>query len=226
MADVILLPSEAARLEFIARGHAAERLRVMNYAVDERFFAERPEDVVNRFLVVGNLTHQKGADLLVEALRKGVLRGHEVRVIGRDVGPTTQFARTLSELGAAVQPPGRQDSLLSLYAASTWLILSSRREGFGLVVLESMAAGCIPLVSRGAGAADVAAEIDPRLTFPPTLDGLVAAVEWARGLSFEEVAHLSSMSVSVARNRTWAAYADTCDQTYASLFDDARFRGR
>jgi glycosyltransferase involved in cell wall biosynthesis len=53
---------------------------------------------------------------------------------------------------------GPVDNLPALYARARVAVLSSRREGFGLVLVEAMAAGCAVVASRIPGIVDIVHE--------------------------------------------------------------------
>jgi glycosyltransferase involved in cell wall biosynthesis len=60
----------------------------------------------------------------------------------------------------------RSDDISALMATSHYLVLPSVTDGFGYVVLEALASGCVPFVSPHAGAAEVVRRLDPRLVQP------------------------------------------------------------
>jgi len=93
----------------------------------------------------GRLTRQKGFDLLLEAVAGARERGApEVEVVvlgeGDDRADLQEQADRLLGAGA-VRFPGHVADPASVIAAADVFVLSSRWEGFGLVLLEALAVG-------------------------------------------------------------------------------------
>ncbi|MCG2579803.1 MAG: glycosyltransferase family 4 protein [Marinobacter sp.] len=100
-----------------------------------------------RLVFVGNVTQRKGADLLVPIMEK-LGSDFELRYTGTE--------DDLRKIGASkipknVIPVGRissQTEVEKLYQESDVLIFPTRLEGFGLVVVEAMAAGLAVVASN------------------------------------------------------------------------------
>jgi glycosyltransferase involved in cell wall biosynthesis len=111
-------------------------------------------------LFVGNLTHAKGVDVLVEAFARAAGEGACDRLVLVGDGPErSAIASATERLGiaehvdfAGVLP--REDVAVRMGAADV-LVLPSRREGLGLVVLESIACGTPAVASRVGGIPEV-----------------------------------------------------------------------
>lgn len=102
-------------------------------------------------LYVGGLYPNKRVDRLVRAAGEA---GATLAVIGRDaVGGQRKLSDLAQHVGARVRfmgPRPRHD-VLGAYAEADLFLLASEFEGFGLVLLESMAAG-LPFLATPAGA--------------------------------------------------------------------------
>ncbi|MBK7973314.1 MAG: glycosyltransferase family 4 protein [Deltaproteobacteria bacterium] len=103
-------------------------------------------DHVLRVAFVGRLTHSKGVATAVEAVRLLRARGHDVRlcVIGPDESHGLGTGDGIERLGTV--PVERLQEVL---AACDALVLPSRHESFGLVVIEAWAAAR-PVLADGA----------------------------------------------------------------------------
>jgi glycosyltransferase involved in cell wall biosynthesis len=151
--DAIVVPASHAERQLRSYGVATECIEVVPNGIDHEAYS-RPEvdREPGRLVTVGRLCERKGqADLL-----RAFARLHEadpdvhLDVVGK--GPQrAQFQRLAGELGVAdaVTFHGfvSHDEKVRLLNRATVFVFASRQEGFGLAVLEAMAAG-LPVVAR------------------------------------------------------------------------------
>lgn len=111
------------------------------------------------FLVVGRLHHKKGLDLLPQVLQTIANRSWEIVFIGTDDDGTGRNLRALFKRFGLEDRchwlehvPANQ--LSGPYNAADCLLLPSRHENFGNVVVEALACGCGVLISDRVGVAD------------------------------------------------------------------------
>lgn len=131
---------------------------VITNPYDDSVFKADPAVERSRDLVyLGRLVSDKGIDLLIEALarlrEKGFAPGLTIIGAGPEEEPLRQRVQQLS-LGSQVEFAGRrsQEELPGLLSMHRILVAPSRwEEPFGLVALEGMACGCIPLGSDAGG---------------------------------------------------------------------------
>jgi glycosyltransferase involved in cell wall biosynthesis len=152
-ADGIFVPTRAIaeRLESLAPG----RVRVVPNPVVENLCGadEAPRtgkaSPVARILAAGRLVEAKGFDILIDAARIMREQGHrfEMEICGD--GPLAGYLTEQIEqndLSQHVCLTGYCADLSAKLRQSDLLVLSSRREGFGNVIVEAMAVGC-PVVA-------------------------------------------------------------------------------
>lgn len=137
------------------------RCTILNPYDDEVFRAtvswhERPGDL----LFLGRLVSQKGCDVLLRAL--GLLAAERLRpnltIIGNgpDREGLAQLARSL-DISDQVRFTGtlRENALAMELNRHRFIVVPSRyEEPFGVVALEGLACGCVPIVSEKGGLVD------------------------------------------------------------------------
>ncbi|HXW67042.1 MAG TPA: glycosyltransferase family 4 protein [Thermoplasmata archaeon] len=160
------------------------RIRVIPNGVDLDEFSARaprpagPEDPI--VLFVGRLyPEQKGIETLVEAFASlARTRAARLRLVGEDWGGLAAAERIARERGIAgrltATGPVPRAALLGEYARADLLVLPSRFEPFGIVLLEAMAAGLPVVASRVGGIPEVVADGRTGLLVPPGEPGPLA----------------------------------------------------
>jgi glycosyltransferase involved in cell wall biosynthesis len=159
VASRVVCPSTFSRASVLAAGVAeAERVVVTPLGVASAFgSATSRAGRESCWLYVGNVKPHKGLDTLLTAFAALAEEcPHRLVIVGRREGFFTE-APGLEGKVAALQNrvlwagEVSEADLALWYARAEALVLPSRHEGFGLPVLEAMAAGC-PVVAARAGA--------------------------------------------------------------------------
>ncbi|MFC5993596.1 glycosyltransferase [Pseudonocardia hispaniensis] len=221
-ADMILTTSEHyAQWE---RRPGGPPVRVVPWGVDLRSQPLRPRtDRPLQVLFVGQMRPYKGLEWLLPAVagRPDI----ELTLVG-DGQHRRDYERLAAELGASnVRFLGRvpDEVLHREYDRNDVVVLPSvtQAEAFGLVVLEGMAAGCVPVVSDLPGVRDLVAGVG---TVVPRRDE--AALRAALLDLAADRARLRRRG-RLARRRAKGLGWDTCVDRYEdALFDAVAQRGR
>lgn len=133
-------------------------------------------------LAAGHLIHRKGFDLLIRAWNKvpaNVRDGWRLRIVG--AGEEEQTLKALVAtlpLAGTVDFPGRSRNMAEEYRSAGLFVLSSRKEGFGMVLLEAMAFA-LPVVAFDCenGPAEIVVNGKTGLLVPPEdIDSLAEAI--------------------------------------------------
>ncbi len=229
-ADRIVVPTHAVATELAAAVPAlrADRLAVIGEGVSAALAAQ-PADADERaarlglppayLLSLATLEPRKGLDVLLAALAAPKAPDLPLLLVGQPgwggVDPLAEAAR-LGLPAGRVRPLGRlpdPDLAVVLHRAAA-LAVPSRAEGFGLPVLEAMAAG-VPVVTSdapalvevGGGAAAVVPRDDP--------DALAEALALAADPAERD--HLAAAGRTRATHYSWSAAARELWTLYSDL---------
>jgi glycosyltransferase involved in cell wall biosynthesis len=205
-ARVVITVSEFARAELIEfLGVPGQRIRVVPGGVDPRFNDQvDPAPVLRRLgldkpyvLALGDRGPRKNLDALRAAIGPLKKEGIELVVAGggrgHQLGSTLEGTRDLGYVA--------DEDLPGLYAGARVFALPSLHEGFGLTVLEAMAAN-VPVVASSRGALPEVVTGAGLLADPDDW-GLFAAAILRAATDERERARLKQAGRQVAARYTW-----------------------
>jgi len=154
LADYITIPSIFSKNTFIQNNVPIEKLFVNNYGVDllrfnsiNKLQKKRIDKRINA-LFVGGWSYQKGVDLLEEALE--IDDNLHITHIGNNGGYAFPKNKRFISLGHI-----NNKELVSYYLKYDFLILPSRQDGFGMVLLEALSCGLPIVASKNTGVLDI-----------------------------------------------------------------------
>ncbi|HEV8630107.1 MAG TPA: glycosyltransferase family 4 protein [Thermoanaerobaculia bacterium] len=164
LADHVLTVSQLARDSYLQAGVAPARVHALPLGADPALFAavEGPEleprdERSFVFLFAGASIRRKGFDLLLAAFEKVIEASPSARL--RVFGPAGDVPLSqLEARGVEVGGPLAQAELARELRRADCLVLPSRHDSYGMVVVESLASGTPVLVSEMVGAKDLVAE--------------------------------------------------------------------
>jgi glycosyltransferase involved in cell wall biosynthesis len=154
--------SESTRDDLVARGVAADRIRVIHPGVDSARFSPSPAEPRSgepRFLYVGRLKRYKGIGLAIEALAVARRTRPDLRL---DITGTGDYRAELGRLAAKLD----QESAVTFHGFVTearkvsllrgaWAnLFPSPKEGWGITVMEAAACGTPSIASDSPGLRD------------------------------------------------------------------------
>ena len=187
LAHRVISLTESDRADALARGLEPEKSRVIPTSVRTAQLAGVPPvDFREKYrlpweflLFVGRFDPVKDVDFLVRAQRRFDSLG--LVLIGSDAGALPGVRRLVSRLGLGdrvrIVERAPLGDLCGAYRQAGALVLASRAEGLGTVILEALYFGCPVVASRVGGIPYVVREPAPGRTFAPGVeDDYVAAV--------------------------------------------------
>ena len=177
----------AARFQPFVDQRLHEKIRVIPHGINrKKFFPKKSRSRGSAFqiLFVGFLGESKGANLLPDIFQKIVSGVPDAFLTIIGDGPLR------ADIDAEFQKRGLQNRVLmngatsreetaEIMRASHVLLLPTNLEGFGIVIVEAMMCGVVPIASRLAGITDqlVQQGITGLLVTPRDINGFVEAVK-------------------------------------------------
>lgn len=134
-----------------AMGFSGENIRLLTGELPAGSVStgERTERAVNSAVMIANLIALKRVDHPIRAVAKLRERGIEVRltVLGEGAErPNLEKLIDTLDVGDRVQLPGYVNDVADRLQSASFSMLTSTSEGLPLSLMESMGAGCIPIV--------------------------------------------------------------------------------
>lgn len=154
LADLIVVPSQLAEDSFIKQGFKPEKLIVLPPGVDCQFF--KPTiSLANKkpaLLYVGRLELAKGVHHLISAWKKVKGQERKLWLIGNMQPCLRQWLEQNPEmLDERIEFMGIQTDLRPFFEQALFTVLPSLADGFGMAIMEGMAAGLPAIVTDNCG---------------------------------------------------------------------------
>jgi glycosyltransferase involved in cell wall biosynthesis len=133
-----------------------------------------------RLVQVARIARIKGQDIAIRALRRCIDLRHAMRLTIVGTASEPEYFEEIKALIASLDLEAHVDIVLDrtdverFLADSDIFVLASRHEGFGLAIVEAMAAGTPVVASATGGAKDLVADGVNGLRFTPEDDGDLA----------------------------------------------------
>ncbi len=205
--DLVLSPSQASDEGLASIGMRAEKIVRWDRGVDTARFdpslRTRGEDGRVDVLYAGRITHEKGAELLVESFLKARARDPRLHLVLAGGGPEQERVRERVGANATFLGWLEGAELARAYASADVFVFPSSTDTFGQVILEAQASG-LPVLAVAAGG--------PLTLIQDRVSGLLRAadptqlahglVELAASPLLRE--RLAKAGLKAARERTWA----------------------
>ena len=220
LADYLLCPSDFTIRTFLDQGFQREQLKKHQYGYDEKACypdatAPRDTNLGLTMLFVGDAAVRKGVHFALEAwLQSPASRKGTFLIAGRFL---PAYADKLSAMLShpSVRVLGHRNDVPELMRKSDILVLPSIEEGFGLVCVEAIGSGCVPLVSEAC--TDVCKHMENALVHPigdvKTLTEHIAMLHDNRA----QLGRLRAACLLLAPKVTWTAAGVRLLQLYREV---------
>ena len=157
----------------------------------------------NQLLFLGRLHYKKQPELLIEALADGTFEEFKLVIAGDgDKKYVESLKSKVDKAGLTKRVDFRGfisgNEKISLFRESSFFILPSLQENFGVAVAESMASGCVPVVSQAVALSNTITQENCGIVFGSNKIDLHNALKIVKGLSSSERATMSNNSKSFA----------------------------
>jgi starch synthase len=212
LADLVVSASDFTTRTLLDSGIQAAKIRKLPlgfevahipYSEETRGFSSRPL----RLLYAGTITQRKGVSYLLEAAESWAGKGDiELHMVGGIQGSGAAFSK--QRANCHYHPPVSQAALFRMYTEFDALILPTLFEGFGLVVVEAMAAGLPVIATRHSMAPDVVEDGKNGWIIPVRdVEAIRNRVDQLRGLDDDAYRQMRQQARQAALRFTWDAYA-------------------
>jgi glycosyltransferase involved in cell wall biosynthesis len=206
MAQLVLCASTFTKESLLHAGVPSEKIKVVPYGSDVRTNAAGDRNSLEcRFLFVGQGVQRKGLHHLLRVWNKLALPNASLTLVCYRIDPAiTKLAGANVRIVSALP----QNELAAVYASSHVFVMPSLIEGFGLVFLEAMAAGCHVIGTKNTGLPDL--DMAPELMSvidAGELEELAHAMESAYE-SHQAGALMHEEIVKAAEARSWAVFRE------------------
>ncbi|MBB4062404.1 glycosyltransferase family 4 protein [Salinibacter ruber] len=224
LADHVLTVSELARDSYVEGGVPDDKVTAVPMGADLSDFSppeprRTPSEERMTFLFVGHAGRRKGTDTLLAAAKTLVNDDAPHRVCFAGDVDASLFADappTVERLGYL----GR-DALIQAMQRADVLVLPSRHDSFGRVVVEAMATGLPALVSAHVGAKEVLTDGENGWVVPAEdANALTEQMRWCVNHP-ERVADMQEAAVQAAEGYMWTAYRERVVQCLETVINPA-----
>lgn len=216
----------------LAANYSARNLkrREANRTALRKTFGLNDDPAAPLIAVVSRLAHQKGLDVLLDALPHITGRGGQFALLGSgDAGLESAYGIAAGRYPGQVGIRIGYDEALShlIYGGADALVIPSRFEPCGLTQLYALRYGCVPVVARTGGLADTIIDANPAaigqgaatgIQFTPvTAEALGFALERLFALFADKPAWRMIQTRAMSQDVGWSQSAERYLELYRAL---------
>ena len=219
--DAVVAVSGKLKERLVSCGTRAPVYKIYNGFVPHPYPADCPKSM-GSLIQVGNLIPSKRVDVTIRAF--AALREEypdlELTVVGQ--GPLRgELERLCEALGVsgAVHFTGQlpNETVFRKMCESGIFVMASKPEGFGIVYLEAMAAGCVAVGTEGEGIADVITHGENGFLVPADDVSAIVGVIRTCMEDLQKAEEIAEKGKQTARTMTWAHNARQYEELFRQL---------
>lgn len=144
--DAVVLLTQRQKADVERLAGVRENLVVIGNGRELPAVGKQDPRAIGNGIMLASLTARKRVDHAVQAITRAAVGHPELSLDVYGDGPERErVAQTIAELDAPVRLRGHVPDARELLGAASFLLLTSTSEGLPLVLVESMAVGCIPI---------------------------------------------------------------------------------
>lgn len=221
-ADCITVPSAFSRHTFLQRGVPEEKVRVLPYGVNLQMFRPTgsPDDSTFDVLYVGGMNLNKGIPYLLQAYK---MLKHPRKSLSLAGSPSELLISRMKAHGLwsdDIRVLGHvpQTDLKDLMSRSHVMVLPSVQDGFGMVLSQAMACGCVVIGTEHTGALDLVTHGEDGFVVPVRQGDRLAEVMQQLADEPAMRARMSANALQKVRQLGgWDAYGQQAHRLYSEL---------
>lgn len=202
IADYISVASLHVKRSFLLHNYPEDKIFVNPYGVDLSMFYPRKQEKKYDVIMVGAWSYQKGADLVLDAIRDLKLKFLHVGALVDVPFEEDEYCHH--------HDPVNQKELVNYYNQAKVFILPSRQEGLAMVQAQSIACN-LPLIgSINSGAEDLRNMVDDKQYVSLISDYTVSAIKSAIIVALKKYETLGDKKYAgkAIDNLTWESYGN------------------
>jgi glycosyltransferase involved in cell wall biosynthesis len=228
-ADRVIAISESMERKFVDQYRiSADRVTTITHGVDTEHFrpvsSQHPETSEDKLtlLFVGRLHAAKGPQLAVKALAESEFTDVELLIAGSG-RQQKALERQANELGVAddVHFLGHvsRNRLPGLYSSADLTLFLSTYEGFGLVFMESLAAGTPVIGAAVGGFPDLVTDGQEGILIERDAKAIGQAID-SLGVDSERIKQMGHHARKLAKDHTWDTVAEETERVYRDVLEN------
>src|SRR5699024_5761699 len=177
--DLVTTPTAAQRSDMLATNMAVDNISTVSNSYAGGTVTDIEERTPTRGVVVARLSGVKRLDHAVRAIANTDVAGVTLDIYGSG-GSQPRLQKTVDDLDVAerVRLHGYDPQARKQFTAASFTLMTSKFEGQGVTLLESMASGCIPIAYdiRYGPSSIITHGVDGFLVPPGDVDALTATI--------------------------------------------------
>ncbi|MFM0130233.1 glycosyltransferase family 4 protein [Paraburkholderia sediminicola] len=222
LADLVITCSDMARDSYVKAGVSGDKVKSVLLGAELPDGVARPFENGRRvqFIFAGTLSSRKSIDLILDAFAQINVDTHRADLTLVGGSEEAQWLTKANQTPHVRHCPNvPQAQLYQLLADADCLLLPSRFDAFGMVVVEAMATGTPAIVSTMTGAQEIISLFpNSGWVVEPTTESIFRCME-DKVINRQAIRRASPYALKAARHFTWRAYRSRVSDLIADTLE-------